>query len=144
MEFCTSEEEASLEGDVQFVFSLPILSLRSWYESGRLLKKKNTFEDVIYCVKHLQDKLYCSPFKTCIAGHLEGGLAAAVAVNLRPELFCAAILSSPFLDILTSLKDRSQPLTVEEPGEWGNPIDAEEVYRYIWRFRVNLSAEWVL
>jgi protease II len=42
---------------------------------------------------------------------------------MRPDLFKAAILNVPFLDVLTSLMDKSLALTVTDHEEFGNPIE---------------------
>lgn len=44
-------------------------------------------------------------------------------MNMRPELFRAAILRVPFVDVVTAILDPSLPLTVHEYDEWGNPED---------------------
>jgi len=41
---------------------------------------------------------------------------------MRPELFKAAIMNVPFLDVLTSLLDEELPLTLTDHDEFGNPI----------------------
>ena len=89
------------------------------------MNKKTTFFDTIACAKHLIDKMYCSASKLCITGTGAGGLAAAAAVNMQSELFCAAILHAPFVDILTTISDRNMSLRAEDWGEWGNPQNEE-------------------
>ena len=53
------------------------------------------------------------------------------ALNLRPDLFAAAILGVPFVDCLTTMLDESIPLTVIEWEEWGNPKAQREFYDYM-------------
>jgi len=103
---------------------------RTWYESGRLLKKKTTFRDVIACARHLVEKAYCNPARVCLCGTEAGGLAVGAVVNMRPELFCAAVLHSPSVDVLTSMRDAVGPLTAEHLGEWGDFQNAED-YGYV-------------
>jgi len=103
---------------------------RAWYEDGRLLNKQTTFTDVIACAGHLVEKAYCSPSRICLCGNEAGGLAVAATVNMRPDLFCAAVLHSPSVDLLTSMRDADVPLTAEYSGEWGNLLN-EEDYKYI-------------
>jgi oligopeptidase B len=50
-------------------------------------------------------------------------LLIATVLNMRPDLFKAAILNVPFLDVLTSLMDKSLALTVTDHEEFGNPIE---------------------
>ena len=51
-------------------------------------------------------------------------------LNQRPELFRAALLDVPFVDVLNTMSDASLPLTVGEYEEWGNPTMPEQ-YRDI-------------
>ena len=51
-------------------------------------------------------------------------------INLRPDLAGAAILQVPFVDVLSTMRDPSLPLTVGEYEEWGNP-DIEAQFHWI-------------
>ena len=42
-------------------------------------------------------------------------------LNMRPDLFNAAIMGVPFVDVLTTMMDVSIPLTNIEWEEWCNP-----------------------
>ncbi len=103
---------------------------RPWYEDGKLLKKKNTFTDFIACAEHLVKEKYTSPEKISIAGGSAGGLLMGAVVNMRPDLFKAAIAHVPFVDVLNTMLDPTIPLTVIEYDEWGNP-NIKEYYDYI-------------
>ena len=46
-------------------------------------------------------------------------------VNMRPELFRAAVAKVPFVDVINTMLDKTLPLTVTEFDEWGNPEDKE-------------------
>lgn len=87
---------------------------RQWYENGKLLKKKNTFTDFIACAEYLIDKKYCTKEKLCIEGRSAGGLLIGAVLNMRPDLFKAAIAGVPFVDVLTTMLDPSIPLTTSE------------------------------
>ncbi len=101
-----------------------------WYLDGKLLKKKNTFLDFIACTEFLHQQKISSPKHTAIMGESAGGMLVGVSVNMRPDLFNAAILGVPFLDVLTDMLDSKLPLTVGEYVEWGNPED-KTYYEYI-------------
>jgi oligopeptidase B len=103
---------------------------RHWYESGKFLQKKNTFLDFIACAEHLIAQNYTSAGNIAIAGGSAGGLLVGATINLKPELFKAAIAQVPFVDVLNTMLDDTLPLTQLEYDEWGNPAD-EEFYRYI-------------
>ncbi|CAK9143073.1 unnamed protein product [Ilex paraguariensis] len=87
---------------------------RQWYENGKLLKKKNTFTDFIACTEYLMEKKYCSKDKLCIEGRSAGGLLIGAVLNMRPELFKAAVAGVPFVDVLTTMLDPTIPLTTAE------------------------------
>ena len=103
---------------------------RSWYEDGKLLKKKNTFTDFIDCVEFLIKESYTSPEKVFASGGSAGGLLMGAVVNMRPELFRGIIADVPFVDVVTTMLDESIPLTTGEYDEWGNPND-KEYYDYM-------------
>ena len=42
-------------------------------------------------------------------------------VNMRPDLFKAAVAQVPFVDVMNTMLDASLPLTTSEYIEWGNP-----------------------
>lgn len=78
---------------------------RRWYESGKYLNKKKTFEDFIACAERLVEGRYTSPDRLCIEGRSAGGLTMGAVVNMRPDLFKAAIMGVPFVDCLTTMLD---------------------------------------
>ena len=103
---------------------------RHWYESGKFLQKKNTFLDFVGCAQHLIAKNYTRAGNIAISGGSAGGLLVGATINLKPELFKAAIAHVPFVDVLNTMMDATLPLTPLEYDEWGNPAD-REFYRYI-------------
>ncbi|KAM3320589.1 protease 2-like isoform X2 [Capsicum chacoense] len=103
---------------------------RQWYENGKLLKKKNTFTDFIACAEYLIDNKYCCKEKLCINGRSAGGLLIGAVVNMRPDLFKAAVAGVPFVDVVTTMLDPTIPLTTSEWEEWGDPRK-EEFYYYM-------------
>jgi len=96
---------------------------RRWYENGKFLYKKNTFTDFIACAEHLIKAGWTSPDHLAIEGGSAGGLLMGAVLNLRPELFKAAIAHVPFVDVVTTILDTSLPLSAMEWEEWGNPND---------------------
>ena len=103
---------------------------RHWYESGKFLQKKNTFLDFVGCAQHLIAENYTRAGNIAISGGSAGGLLVGATINLKPELFKAAIAHVPFVDVLNTMMDATLPLTPLEYDEWGNPAD-REFYRYI-------------
>ena len=103
---------------------------RSWYEDGKLLKKKNTFYDFIDCGKYLVETKYTNAEKLYAAGGSAGGLLMGAVINYSPELFNGVIAHVPFVDVMTTMLDESIPLTTGEYDEWGNPNN-KEYYDYM-------------
>jgi len=98
---------------------------KPWHEAGRLLKKKNTFTDFITSAEKLIAEKYTSPARLAIMGRSAGGLLMGAVVNLRPDLFAAAVAGVPFVDSLNTALDASLPLTVGEYEEFGDPSKPE-------------------
>ena len=105
-----------------------------WWKEGKLLKKKNTFEDYIAVAKYLIEKKYTSKKKIIGMGGSAGGLLIGAVINQAPELFLGVIMAVPFLDSLTTNLDHSLPLTVGEFDEFGNAKDNKEHFDYIYSY----------
>jgi oligopeptidase B len=102
---------------------------RPWYDAGKLEHKKNTFTDFISCAEHLIDAGYTTAQKLAIRGGSAGGLLVGAVVNMRPDLFRAAVSKVPFVDVVNTMLDPGLPLTVIEYDEWGNPNEPEAFER---------------
>ncbi len=105
-----------------------------WWKEGKLLNKKNTFEDYIAAAKYLIEKKYTSKGKVIGMGGSAGGLLMGAVVNQSPELFLGMIMAVPFVDSLTTNLDHSLPLTVGEFDEFGNAKDNKEHFDYIYSY----------
>jgi oligopeptidase B len=103
---------------------------KPWHDAGRMLNKRNTFSDFVAVAEHLIASGYTAPDRLVIEGGSAGGLLIGAVLNLRPELFHAAALRVPFVDVINTMLDESLPLTVGEFEEWGNP-KASEFYAYM-------------
>lgn len=94
---------------------------KAWHDAGRMMNKKTTFTDFVSCAEYLVAKGYGSKDKLVIEGGSAGGLLMGAVLNMRPDLFHAAIVGVPFVDVINTMLDESLPLTVPEFEEWGNP-----------------------
>jgi len=103
---------------------------RQWYEDGKLLKKKNTFEDFIACAEFLIREQFTSTEKLFAMGRSAGGLLVGAISNMRPDLFKGIVAEVPFVDVMTTMLDASIPLTTGEYDEWGDP-NQKEYYEYM-------------
>ncbi len=103
---------------------------RSWYEDGKMMKKKNTFTDFVDCAEFLIEQKYTSPQHLYAQGGSAGGLLIGAVVNLAPQLFNGVVAQVPFVDVVNTMLDESIPLTTNEFDEWGNPKE-KEAYFYM-------------
>ncbi|XP_076953603.1 uncharacterized protein LOC143627727 [Bidens hawaiensis] len=93
----------------------------SWHKSGSGLNKLNSINDFISCGNYLVKEGYVHKDRLGAIGQSAGGLLVAAAVNMHPDLFKAAILKVPFLDVCNTLLDPTLPLTILDYEEFGNP-----------------------
>ncbi len=97
----------------------------AWYRAGKLEHKPNTFTDFIACAEQLLADGYTTSPRLAISGGSAGGLLIGAVLNLRPELFGAAVAEVPFVDVLNTMLNADLPLTVTEYDEWGDPNQPE-------------------
>lgn len=105
----------------------------AWRNAGRMMNKKNTFTDFIDCAEYLTKHGYGSQQKLVIEGRSAGGLLMGAVLNMRPDLFHAAIVGVPFVDVINTMLDESLPLTVGEFEEWGNPKE-KTAFEYMYSY----------
>ncbi len=94
---------------------------KRWHDAGRMLAKPNTFTDFVAAAEFLVARGDTAPDRLVIEGGSAGGLLIGAVLNMRPDLFAAAVLRVPFVDVINTMLDESLPLTVGEFEEWGNP-----------------------
>ncbi|MCH1918748.1 S9 family peptidase [Shewanella sp. A3A] len=94
---------------------------RGWYEDGKKLNKKNTFNDFIDVTKSLVAQGYGAKDNVFAVGGSAGGLLMGAVINQAPELYNGVAAHVPFVDVVTTMLDESIPLTTNEYDEWGNP-----------------------
>ena len=105
-----------------------------WWKEGKLLNKKNTFNDYIAAANFLINKKFTSKGKIIGMGGSAGGLLMGAVVNKAPDLFLGMIMAVPFVDSLTTNLDHSLPLTIGEFDEFGNAKDNKEHFDYIFSY----------
>ena len=103
---------------------------KKWHDQGRMFAKKNTFTDFIAVAEYLVVEKWTSPDRLAIEGRSAGGLLVGAVINMRPDLFRAAIAGVPFVDVINTMLDTTLPLTVGEFEEWGDPRVREQ-YEYM-------------
>lgn len=72
----------------------------AWHRAGTLENKQNVFDDFVAAAEWLIDNNYTRPQNLAIQGGSNGGLLTGAVVLQKPELFSAAIVAVPLLDML--------------------------------------------
>jgi len=103
---------------------------RRWYDAGRLLNKKNSFNDFVDVTRFLVKEGYADPKRVFAIGGSAGGLLMGAVVNQAPQDYRAVVVHVPFVDAVTTMLDDSIPLTTNEYDEWGNPAE-KKYYDYM-------------
>ena len=102
-----------------------------WYEDGKLDKRENTFNDFVDVARSLNQQGYAIDGNISISGGSAGGELMGAVINQAPDLWCAAVLHVPFVDVLNTMLDDSLPLTPIEWPEWGNPLESKQVFEHM-------------
>ena len=103
---------------------------RQWYENGKLLKKKNTFNDFVDCAEYLVKEKYTANDKLFANGGSAGGMLMGAVINQNPGMWRGVIAEVPWMDVITDMFNDKLPLTTLEYDEWGNPKN-KEYYDYM-------------
>lgn len=99
---------------------------KKWHQDGKRMKKQNSIQDYISCAEFLIEKGIVQENKLAGWGYSAGGLLVASAINIRPDLFHAAVLKVPFLDACNTLLYPILPLSPIDYEEFGYPVSLEE------------------
>eukprot|EP00056_Hartaetosiga_gracilis_P007253 m.105880 g.105880 ORF g.105880 m.105880 type:complete len:733 (-) comp12665_c0_seq2:57-2255(-) len=99
---------------------------REWYNAGRREKKENSILDYLGCANYLVERGLTRRGLVVGIGHSAGGFTIASACNRDPAMFAALIMKAPFVDVLNTMMDTSQALTLHEREEWGDPINSKD------------------
>lgn len=101
---------------------------REWHEAGARLNRKKTFDDFCAAGEALIDQGVCAPGGLAIRGLSNGGLLVAAVVNQRPELFAAAAIGIPLVDVVNLM---SLPAGHAIAAELGDPTADKTSFDYI-------------
>lgn len=101
-----------------------------WYEDGRLLNKRHSFDDFVDATEGLLKAGWGDRARVFASGGSAGGLLMGAVANQAPQLYRGMVLDVPFVDVVTTMLDESIPLTVNEWSQWGDPRE-KAAYDYI-------------
>src|SRR4029079_2846329 len=103
---------------------------RQRYDDGKMMKKKNTFNDFVDVSQYLVDNKYTSKDRLIANGGSAGGLLMGAGANMRPDLYTALFADVRSVDVSNTMMEASLPLTAQEWQQWGDPHTAEQ-YAYM-------------
>jgi prolyl oligopeptidase len=96
----------------------------AWHDAGRLERKQTVFDDFITGAEWLIANKYTNAQKLAIHGGSNGGLLTGAAITQRPDLFRAALVLDPLLDMLRYHKFVRGPYWA---AEYGSSDDAGQM-----------------
>nr|WP_260927991.1 prolyl oligopeptidase family serine peptidase [Novosphingobium sp. 9] len=101
-----------------------------WHDAALREKRQNAYDDLYAVAQDLVSRGISAKGKIAVSGRSNGGLMAGVALTERPDLFGAAIVGSPLLD----MKRYSHMLAgASWMAEYGNP-DVPADWAFISRY----------
>lgn len=96
----------------------------NWHNKGKLLHKKNSFEDFNKCLDFIIDNAISEPSKMAILGASNGGLLVNYAINNFSDKFCVAVGLKGLSDMVDYVNYNNGYFWI---SEYGNPRSA--IYR---------------
>jgi len=103
------------------------------YADGRMMHKKNTFEDFIETAHYLIDHKWTTRDKLAIWGRSCGGLLVSAVLNQEPDLCQVALAGVPYVTPLESMLIPNTPLgkvSQSELGDVSNPKVKDYIRSY--------------
>jgi prolyl oligopeptidase len=103
---------------------------QAWHDAGRLLKKRNVFDDFVACAEQLVKAGYTSPRRLAIEGGSNGGLLMGAVLTQRPELFGAVVSHVGIYDMLRVELSPNGAFNVPEFGTVKDPDQFRALLAY--------------
>ncbi len=95
----------------------------AWHQAALNENRQLAFDDFAAVARDLQQRGITSPEKLGIYGRSNGGVLTSVSITQHPELFNAAVIESPLIDML---RYHELPAGASWIGEYGDPRIPEE------------------
>ena len=102
----------------------------AWHEATLREKHQNAFDDLYAVSEDLVARGLTTKGKIAVSGRSNGGLLAGAAITQRPDLFGAAIIGSPLLDMQRYSHLLAGASWVEEYGDPDVPGDWAFISKY--------------
>jgi len=94
-----------------------------WHQTALREHRQRAFDDFAAVMRDLVRRKVTSPRRMGIYGRSNGGVLTSVAMTQHPELFNAAVIESPLIDMMRYHK---LPAGASWVGEYGNPEVPED------------------
>ncbi|WEK57733.1 MAG: prolyl oligopeptidase family serine peptidase [Candidatus Brevundimonas phytovorans] len=101
-----------------------------WHQAALRENRQRAFDDFAAVARDLEQRKITSPRHLGIYGRSNGGVLTSVSITQHPELFNAAVIESPLIDML---RYQDLPAGASWIGEYGDPRipgDAAFIARY--------------
>jgi prolyl oligopeptidase len=101
-----------------------------WHQAALDGNRQRAFDDFAAVARDLEQRGVTSPRRLGIYGRSNGGVLTSVSITQHPELFNAAVIESPLVDML---RYHELPAGASWIGEYGDPRipeEAEWIARY--------------
>ena len=101
-----------------------------WHQAALKENRQRAFDDFAAVARDLERRGVTSPRRLGIYGRSNGGVLTSVSITQHPELFNAAVIESPLIDML---RYPDLPAGASWVGEYGDPripADAAFIARY--------------
>ncbi len=102
----------------------------SWHKDGMQARKQNVFDDFYASAEWLIANKYTSTPHLAIEGGSNGGLLTGVATTQRPDLFSAALIEVPLLDMVRFQNFLIARYWVPEYGSSEDPAQFKTLLAY--------------
>ena len=107
--------QANIRGDGEFG--------PEWHQAALNENRQRAFDDFAAVAADLHARGISSPRRTGIYGRSNGGVLTSVSITQHPELFNAAVIESPLIDMM---RYHELPAGASWIGEYGDPRIPEE------------------
>jgi prolyl oligopeptidase len=94
-----------------------------WHQAALDGDRQRAFDDFAAVARDLEQRGVTSPRRLGIYGRSNGGVLTSVSITQHPELFNAAVIESPLIDML---RYHELPAGASWIGEYGDPRIPEE------------------
>ena len=99
-----------------------------WHLAGSKLNKERGIEDSIACAEYLIQNHFTSASRLSITGTSAGGVLAGGAITRRPELFTAALLRVPMVNLSRFEFTEGGPANVPEFGALSDAVESKALH----------------